>query len=59
MEFRENFEECARREVKEEAGLEVANIKPAVFTNDIFKEENKHYITLFFTADYISGEAKI
>jgi 8-oxo-dGTP diphosphatase len=28
-----------------------------VFTNDVFRDEGLHYITLFFKGEYQSGEA--
>lgn len=58
LEFGEEPEECARREVKEEAGIDIKNIKKAAFTNDIFGED-KHYVTLFLVCDYASGEVKV
>lgn len=59
LEFNEEFSECAQREVREETGLRLTNIKPAAFTNDIFTQEGKHYITLFFTAECDSGEPQL
>lgn len=59
LEWGESFAGCARREVAEETGLEIANIRPSTFTNDIFVEEKKHYVSLFLVADYVSGEAII
>lgn len=59
LEFGEEFIECAQREVQEETGLQLTNIKPAAFTNDIFTQEGKHYITLFFTAECDSGEPQL
>ncbi|MBU1082983.1 NUDIX domain-containing protein [Patescibacteria group bacterium] len=59
LEMNETLEECSKRETTEEAGIEIKNIKPLTFTNDIFKEENKHYITCFVTADYDSGEVSV
>ena len=58
-EFNEELEDCAKREVFEETGINIKNIKPATFTNDIFKGERKHYITLFFVAEYGSGEVRV
>ena len=55
LEFGESVEECARRETREEAGIELRNLVRAPYTNDIFEAEGKHYITLFVTADYASG----
>jgi len=59
LEFNESLEDCAIREVSEETGINIKNIKPSSFTNDIFKKENKHYVTLFMLANYDSGEAKV
>ncbi|MFH0970248.1 MAG: NUDIX hydrolase [Candidatus Diapherotrites archaeon] len=59
LDFGESLETCCAREVLEETNLHITNIKPGPYTNDIFKKEGKHYITLFFTADYASGELKI
>jgi len=58
LEFGENVEECAKREVKEEAGIEIKNIKAGPYTNDIFDQE-KHYITLFLISEYDSGEVRV
>ena len=55
----ESFETCCKREVLEETGLVVNNISPVVFTNYIFRQEGLHYITLFFKAEYESGEAVV
>ncbi len=59
LDFGEDVEAAAEREVLEETGLRVCNVKFLTFTNDIFKEENKHYITLWMIAEYTSGEPKI
>lgn len=59
LEFAEEVETCARRETKEELDIEITNFSLGPFTNDIFVEEDKHYITLFVVSDYHSGEVKI
>ena len=56
LEFGESWEECTKREVLEETNLQITNIKFHAVTNDIFKKENKHYITIFMESDYSSGE---
>lgn len=56
LEFGESLEDCARREVLEETGLQIKNIRFGTVTNDIFKEEDKHYITIYMATDYDSGE---
>lgn len=59
LEFGESIEDCAAREVMEENGISIKNIKPGPFTNDVFLEEDKHYITIFALSEYDSGEAKV
>jgi len=56
LELNESIETCIERELSEEVGITVKNIQKYHFTNDIFENEGKHYITLFMTADYDSGE---
>ena len=59
LEYFESIENCAKREVWEETGLKIKNLKCATFTNDIFEKEKKHYITLFITADYEAGRVRV
>lgn len=59
LEFNESWEDCAKRETMEEAGISIKNLRFATATNDIFSVEGKHYITIFMIADYDSGEAKV
>jgi 8-oxo-dGTP diphosphatase len=59
LEFDESLEDCARREVFEETGITIRNIRFGPFTNDLFKPEQKHYITLFVVADHESGEETV
>ena len=59
LEYGETPEEGARREVQEETGLIVATMRWLTFTNDIFTEAKKQYITLYFVAEYISGTPQI
>lgn len=59
LEMNETIEDCARREVLEETGLNISNLKKSIFTNDIFPESGKHYVTVYMVADYKGGEVKI
>ena len=59
LEFGEAIEDCVRRELLEETGLEAGNISYGPFTNDIFEKENKHYVTLFALVEVEKGEPKV
>lgn len=59
LEFSETPEETAKREVLEETGILIKNIRRGPYTNDLFEKEDKHYITLFMLSDYKSGEAEV
>lgn len=59
LEFGEKIEQTAKREVFEETGIRIHNIKIAGITNDIFKKEEKHYITIWVTSDWFGGKEKI
>lgn len=58
LEFMESIEDCARRETEEETGLEILDIGNIMFTNDIFLDENKHYITIHVKGR-VSNEATL
>jgi 8-oxo-dGTP diphosphatase len=51
LEFGETPEECAAREILEETGLKVKNIRFLTATNDILKKDKKHYITMFMVCE--------
>jgi len=55
LEYGESWQECCVRETKEESNLDIENIRLLGVTNDIF-DNGKHYITLHFVADWITGE---
>lgn len=59
LEHGESWEQCARREVMEETGIKIKNLRFGTATNDIFKKEKKHYITICMIADYASGKVKV
>ena len=58
LEFGEEPEDCARREIMEEMGINVKNLKFIGVTNDIFKNEGKHYVTIFYKCEFASGRLK-
>lgn len=59
LEMHESWEECGRRETREECGLEIENFRFMTATNDVNDEDGKHYITLHCVADWVGGEAVI
>jgi len=56
LEMNESPEDCAKRETREEAGIAIKNLVRGPYTNDVFREEKKHYVTLFISCEYASGE---
>ena len=58
LQFGESIEACARREVMEETGLRIDSLTPGPYTNDIFQQDNKHYITLFVVARHAGGKVQ-
>lgn len=58
LELGESFEDCVRRETKEEAGIELGEIKLLCVTNLKFPD-GKHYVDLGFLAEWKSGEPKV
>ena len=57
LEFGESFEDCARREVLEETGLEVQNLHFLTATNDVMIDEGKHYVTVFMVCEAVGEVA--
>jgi 8-oxo-dGTP diphosphatase len=57
--FGESIEDCAKRETKEETGVDIDNVKFRVITNDLFEKEQKHYITVWVDAEYVAGEPEV
>jgi len=64
LEYAEGFADCVKRELEEETGLREGNyvlidLYHSAVTNDMFAEKNKHYVTLYMLAKYISGKPRI
>lgn len=54
LEHGESFEDCARREVQEETGLQIEHLAIEAVTNDVF-DGGQHYVTVFVSADHAGG----
>ena len=60
LEMFESLAVCARRETKEETGLDVlVDSVPCAVTNDFFKETNQHWVTLYLGAISHDGDPKV
>ena len=57
VEFGETFEECAQREVREETGIEIKNIRVIGLSNLIWSD--RQYADVAVAADWASGEPKV
>lgn len=54
LEYMESFEECAKREAREEAGIEIENIRFLCVSN-FMDYAPKHYVDIGVMADWKSG----
>ncbi|MGD8543480.1 MAG: NUDIX hydrolase [Desulfobacteraceae bacterium] len=59
LEFGETIAACARREVREETGLQLGPVQLGPYTNDVFTAEGRHYVTLFAIALAPQGEPEV
>ncbi|MBS1987749.1 NUDIX domain-containing protein [Candidatus Dependentiae bacterium] len=59
LEFGETFEQTAQREVFEETGLMIKNIRFGAVTNDFFVEQSKHYVSVWLLSDWMSGSPEV
>uniref|UniRef100_A0A6U3BK40 Nudix hydrolase domain-containing protein n=1 Tax=Entomoneis paludosa TaxID=265537 RepID=A0A6U3BK40_9STRA len=58
LELYESWTDCAKREVLEEMNIELADdLHLAHVTNDIMREEEKHYVTLFMMGKPAEGSS--
>lgn len=58
LEYLESIEECAKRETREETGMEITNVRFLCVTN-LKKYAPKHYIDIGVAADWVSGEPQV
>jgi 8-oxo-dGTP diphosphatase len=54
LEFGETLQDCARREAREEAGVEIANLRLLCLSSIIV--DDQHWIDVEFLADIAGGE---
>jgi len=61
IEFGESFEHAARREVREETGLEITELRLLSVGNYIFKRDDgeRHYIDVDFVCEAPAGEPQL
>lgn len=57
LEFGETFEQCAKREVMEEAGIEIKNIRFQFVTN-VKNYHKRHFVHIGLIADWKKGIPK-
>jgi len=57
-EFNEGLFACARREIREETGLEITNIQIKATGNAYIKDIDQEFFFHMLVADYASGELK-
>ena len=55
LEAGESVFDCARRETREETGLNIRDLKSGPYTSNIFENERFHSVTLYVTARLDSG----
>jgi 8-oxo-dGTP diphosphatase len=59
LEFEETWEECAKREVLEETGMKVENVRFVAATEDFFPDDGKQYVTIWVECDWLDGRPTI
>ena len=55
LEFGETLEACALRELEDETGLCAKSIELGPYSNDVFHEAQRHFLTVFVIARGASG----
>ena len=58
LEYLESFTNCAKREVAEETGIEITNIRFQFLAN-LLEYAPKHYVHIGLLADWLDGEAVV
>lgn len=58
LEFGESFEDCAKRETREETGIQIKEVC-FLFLANVKKYAGKHYVHIGLVANWKSGEPKV
>lgn len=58
LEYQEELFACAEREAKEETGLDIKAVRIETLTNDVFRSDHKHYITIFAQCEMVDPQAQ-
>jgi 8-oxo-dGTP diphosphatase len=58
LEYMESFLDAIQREIREEAGVEIENIRFLCLVN-LKEHRPRHYVDIGFVADWKSGEPKV
>lgn len=58
LEYMESFADCARREVREECGITIENVRFEYLAN-VMKYAPKHYVHIGLIADWKSGDPEV
>jgi 8-oxo-dGTP diphosphatase len=59
LKYGELLEECAIREVQEEAGVLITDVTFLAITNDVFEAGKEHALTIWLAGRYVSGTPTI
>ncbi len=59
LEFGESVEECAKRELLEETGLEALSCALGPWVENVMDDGKKHYISIFIFVDQFKGEPQL
>lgn len=56
LEHGEEVGDCARREAREETGLQLDDVAAGPYVSHVFEDSGRHYVTLFVVAESAAGE---